>query len=168
MASKTDHHQPIRRLLTVCPVCSRELVVARLECDACATAIEGRFGTGPFGSLTAEQLDFVATFVRCEGKFTRMEEELGLSYPTLRGRLRDIIALVEHDPAGRAPDVGARERRRILRALEEGDIDAGEALKRLRGHTARGSDPGAGDSDPGGGGSDGGNGGGSDDSGAAP
>jgi hypothetical protein len=30
-------------LLTTCPVCGEALHVTRLECDACHTAIEGRF-----------------------------------------------------------------------------------------------------------------------------
>src|SRR3990170_8634124 len=74
-------------MLTLCPVCGERLTVARLHCRACSTSIEGQFDQGPLGRLTVEQLAFVETFVRCEGKLNRMEREVGLSYPTLRSRL---------------------------------------------------------------------------------
>src|SRR3972149_11918976 len=74
-------------MLTLCPVCGERLTVARLHCRACSTSIEGQFDPGPLGRLTVEQLVFVETFVRCEGKLNRMEREVGLSYPTPRSRL---------------------------------------------------------------------------------
>ena len=61
---------------TRCPVCRSELTVTRLHCPACDTSIEGQFTGGPFAHLTAEHLDFIVTFVRCEGKINRMEQEL--------------------------------------------------------------------------------------------
>jgi len=58
--------------LTRCPVCEGELVITRLNCPSCDTTLEGRFTGGPFAHLSTEQLDFVETFIRCEGKITRM------------------------------------------------------------------------------------------------
>ena len=70
-------------LPTKCPLCGGEVTVTRIYCRECDTTIEGRFSGGPFSQLSAEQLAFVELFVRCEGKITRMEDELGLSYPTI-------------------------------------------------------------------------------------
>ncbi len=56
---------------TRCPVCHSELTVTRLHCPSCDTSIEGQFTGGPFAHLTAEHLDFIVTFVRCEGKINR-------------------------------------------------------------------------------------------------
>ena len=77
--------------LTRCPVCQNELVVSRLHCPSCDTVVEGRFTAGHFANLTQEQLNFIVTFVRCEGKINRMEDELKLSYPTIRNRLHEVI-----------------------------------------------------------------------------
>ena len=165
-------------ILTKCPVCGGELVVTRLHCPACETTIEGSFdptvaGTRlqeafspeqlkpllPFSRLTAEQLQFVLTFVRCEGRFNRMEEELGLSYPTLRNRLNDIVRAMGYEPsreeaaaarteaarteAARAESArveanlpGPAERQAILDMLSRGEIDMEEAKRRLRGPRA--------------------------------
>ena len=79
--------------LSKCPVCGEDLMVTRLHCRHCDTTLEGHFSqvTGPFSQLSQNQQDFVLAFVRCEGRFTRLEEELNLSYPTLRNRLNEVI-----------------------------------------------------------------------------
>lgn len=156
-------------ILKQCPVCGGDLVVTRLHCPACETTIEGMFDPGaaggrlqgafspeqlkpllPFSRLSAEQLQFVLTFVRCEGRFNRMEEEMGLSYPTLRNRLNDIIRSMGYEPArdeaarddgGRAgaaavQSPGPNERQTILDLLSRGEIDLEEAKRRLRGERA--------------------------------
>ena len=83
---------------TRCTVCRSELTVTRLHCPSCDTSIEGQFTGGPFAHLTAEHLDFIVTFVRCEGKINRMEQELSLSYPTIRNRLHEVIRALGFEP----------------------------------------------------------------------
>jgi hypothetical protein len=112
------------------------LAVSRLWCPECDLAIEGRFEQGPLAGLSREQLDFVITFVRCEGKFTRMEREMTLSYPTLRGRLHEIIRALGFEPgAEEATELPPDEetRRSILDDLDAGRIDADTALRHLHG-----------------------------------
>ena len=87
-------------VLSQCPVCESDLVVTRLHCRNCDTNIEGHFFSGPFTQLAREQLAFVETFVRCEGKLNRMEGKLGLSYPTIRNRLHEVIHALGCEPGG--------------------------------------------------------------------
>lgn len=120
--------------LTRCPVCRGELTVTRLHCSSCDTAVEGRFAAGHFANLTSEQLDFILTFVRVEGKLNRMETELGLSYPTIRNRLHEIIRALGYEPGREeTPEVDDEKRRLALEQLEAGKISAEEAMKILRG-----------------------------------
>lgn len=120
--------------LTRCPVCQNELVVTRLHCASCDTVVEGRFTAGHFANLTAEQLDFILTFVRVEGRLNRMETELGLSYPTIRNRLHDIIRALGYEPGkDETPDVTDEKRRSVLEELDAGKISADDAMKILRG-----------------------------------
>jgi hypothetical protein len=141
---------------TKCPVCSGDLIVTRLHCPSCETTLEGSFAPGssplqeaftpqqlrsllPFARLNQEQLYFMLTFVRCEGRFNRMEEELSLSYPTLRGRLDEIIRALGFEPAREEPAseaakiVAPAERQEILDMLNRGEIGVEEARRRLRG-----------------------------------
>lgn len=122
--------------VTSCPSCRGPLVTTRLWCPECDLTIEGRFdGGGAFGGLSAEQLAFVATFVRCEGKFTRMQRELDLSYPTLRARLHACIRAMGYEPGDEGalePEADAR-RARVLADLDAGRITVAQAVAALEG-----------------------------------
>ncbi len=125
----------MKSILNKCPVCGGELTVTRLHCDICETTIEGRFVNSAFAGLTPEQLDFIETFVRVEGKMNRMAEEMGLSYPTLRNRLHEIIRALGYEP-GRdelVEPVEEEKRRQILEKLDAGEISADEAMRLLQG-----------------------------------
>ena len=117
-------------VLTLCPACGERLSVARLHCRACSTSIEGSFDLGPLGRLTTEQLAFVETFVRCEGKLNRMEREVGLSYPTLRSRLTEVIRQMGYAVGPETP-LSDEERHHVLDQLASGEIDSAEAMRRL-------------------------------------
>lgn len=116
-----------------CPVCREAMEVTRVYCRQCDTAVEGHFSLGRFHRLTAEQLQFAETFIRCEGKITRVEQEMGLSYPAVRGRLNDLIRALGYDvkpgPVGISPD----ERRSILEDLAQGKLSSEKALELLKG-----------------------------------
>ncbi len=120
--------------LNTCPVCGSDLLVTRYHCEACDTLVEGRFANSAFPGLTAEQIEFVQTFVRCEGKITRVESELGLSYPTIRNRLHDVIRAMGYEPGkDEAPEIDEEKRQTILEDLDSGKITADDAMRILRG-----------------------------------
>lgn len=123
----------MNKLPTTCPICGGEIAVTRIYCRECDTTIEGRFSPGPFSQLTPEQLQFVEAFIRHEGKITRMEGELGLSYPTIRNRLHDVIRALGYEPGGDEPGgLSDEERQRILEDLDKGLISAEKAMLLLR------------------------------------
>ena len=120
--------------LNKCPVCGGDLIVTHYHCENCDTSIEGRFENSAFPGLTADQIEFVKTFVRCEGKITRVEAELGLSYPTIRNRLHEVIRAMGYEPGkDESPDVSDEKRRSVLEDLDAGKITADDAMRMLRG-----------------------------------
>lgn len=119
-----------------CPVCSGNLAITRLHCDTCGTTIEGQFSFGAFAGLTSEQLEFIKVFVKNEGKLNRMEGELGMSYPTLRARLLDVIRAMGFEPGKEEPPptvsrLSESERRRVLDDLDAGRISLDQAMQTL-------------------------------------
>ena len=118
-------------LLTTCPICGHQLTVTRLHCRNCDTAIEGHFETGRMGRLTPDQMGFVETFLRCEGKLNRMEGALGLSYPTLRSRLTQVIQQMVFEVGPEEPELGDEQRHRILDDLASGEITSEAAMELL-------------------------------------
>ncbi len=129
----------MKHTLHTCPVCGNpELTITRLHCSECDTAFEGQFQppSNPLENLNAEQTQFILAFIRNEGRFNRLEEELRLSYPTLRNRLGEIIRALGFEPAPAEPirpNLPPEERRRILQALENGELTYQEAQQRLQG-----------------------------------
>jgi hypothetical protein len=124
----------MKSALSKCPVCDGELTVTRLHCETCDTAIEGRFANAAFAGLTPEQLDFIETFVRCEGKLTRMQDEMALSYPTIRNRLQEVIRALGYEPGkDETPEISDEKRLSVLEDLDSGHISAEEAMRLLHG-----------------------------------
>jgi hypothetical protein len=124
----------MKTTLSKCPVCDGELTVTRLHCETCDTVIEGRFANAAFAGLTSEQLDFIETFVRCEGKLTRMQDEMALSYPTIRNRLQEVIRALGYEPDKElSPEISDEKRLNVLEELDSGKISADEAMRLLHG-----------------------------------
>jgi len=120
------------QVLTRCPVCGDDLRIVRLECPACGSALHGNFTLGRLARLTREQLQFVEVFIRCRGKIKDVEEELGISYPTVVARLNEVVQAMgfevrQEDTA----DLAAR-RQQILDELASGTLTAADAASRLR------------------------------------
>jgi hypothetical protein len=121
-------------LPNACPICNEELTITRVYCRTCDTTIEGRFqSASPFAHLNAEQLAFIEAFVRNEGRINRLENELNLSYPTIRNRLHEVIRALGFEPGGEEPAAAAEEKRqRVLEDLDQGRISAEDAMRILR------------------------------------
>jgi hypothetical protein len=109
--------------------------VRRLECPACATGVDGHFDAGPLARLGREQLGFVEVFLRARGKIKDVEEELGISYPTVVARLNEVLVSLGFE-AGEDPREADR-RQQVLDELAAGRLTAAEAAERLREFGAR-------------------------------
>lgn len=78
-----------------CPGCNAQLKVKSLYCDQCETEVSGSFTLPALASLSSREQDFIIAFVKCSGSLKIMARELGLSYPTVRNLLDDIIDKVK-------------------------------------------------------------------------
>jgi len=116
-----------------CPVCGDTLTVARLHCRSCDTSLDGQFSLGRFYRLSPEQLAFIETFIRCEGRLNRVQEEMAISYPTARGRLIEVIRALGYDVAEEPTPIPAEDRKVILEQLARGEISSQAAVELLKG-----------------------------------
>jgi hypothetical protein len=105
--------------------------IVRLRCRGCSSALDGDFELARFLRLSPDQLYFLETFIRNRGKIKDVEEELGISYPTVVARLDEAIAALGFDVPQDAEELRGN-RHQILDDLSEGRIDAAEAARRLR------------------------------------
>ncbi len=81
---------------TTCPSCGGVLSVKSLHCAECDTTVQGEFAIHPILRLSAEEQSFVMAFVRCSGSLKQMAADMGLSYPTVRNILDDIITKLQN------------------------------------------------------------------------
>jgi hypothetical protein len=119
-----------------CPVCNEVMIVTRLHCPDCHVSIEGQFTIGRLAMLSPGQLEFVEVFLRCEGKISHVEKELGISYPTVRSRLDEVITAMGYEVSGGVePDaeIPPVDRHHVLDDLAAGRITPEEAVDLLRG-----------------------------------
>lgn len=131
-----------------CCVCGEKLTVTRLSCEHCETTMEGRFTGCRFCSLAPEEELFLLTFIKNRGSIKDVERELGISYPTVRAALDNLIASLgladtplseevprreetEKSRSRNHPDT-AKARKDILKMLSEHRITADEAAKKLK------------------------------------
>ena len=121
-------------LPTQCPLTGGPVIVTQLYCPESGVTMEGEFAiTLPFAQLSPEQVRFVELFVRCEGKINRMEEELKLSYPTIRTRLHEVIRALGHEPRREESEtVPPAARKKVLDELDKGQISFEEAMQLLQ------------------------------------
>ena len=120
------------KVLGQCPVCGADMKVTELECSKCRTRISGNFDLGKFSRLSQEQLEFVEVFVKLRGNIKEVEEELGISYPTVRKKLDNVIESMGFSPEESPEDTKAEERSQILEALDSGEINFEEAKMKLK------------------------------------
>jgi hypothetical protein len=126
-------------VISTCPVCSSELAVTRLHCGSCGTTLEGDFSVGRFGRLNREQLALLESFLRSRGNLRDMERELGISYPTVRSRVEQLVRSLGFGPRGddEATDEATSQtapatRQEILERLARHEIGAEEAAVAIR------------------------------------
>ncbi|WP_037915188.1 DUF2089 domain-containing protein [Actinacidiphila yeochonensis] len=104
-------------------------VVERVRLVGSGIAVEGQFEPPQLARLGADDQVFVAAFVRSHGSIKEMERTFGVSYPTVKSRLKRIaeqLDFVDTDPAPDAADIVDR--------LRQGEISAQEALAELEGY----------------------------------
>lgn len=128
------------RWVSQCPACAHPLVVTELSCDRCGTIVRGRFVPPQWMKLLPDQWEFVALFLKVRGNLREMERELGISYPTVRGRLEQILRLLGLAEGSGDKDSEGTKPADILRAVESGELSVDEAVFQLEKLSERGRD----------------------------
>lgn len=74
-----------------CPSCDTPLKIRALRCENCETEVTGMYDLPLLARLSASDQDFIIEFVKKSGSLKDMAKHLGLSYPTVRNLLDEII-----------------------------------------------------------------------------
>lgn len=88
----------MKKLPHICPSCEAALQVTALTCEQCDTVVSGKFHLPVLAQLNNAEQDFILNFVKSSGSLKEMAQKLGLSYPSVRNLLDDIILKLENQP----------------------------------------------------------------------
>lgn len=126
------------RAIDRCFSCGGELEIREYYCPECDVTVRGRFpaeGSGPFGRLTDEQRAFLHLFVTSRGNMSDVERSLGVSYPTVRAKLDELIAAMTNEP-NVAPEPSPQptavlDRDEVFARVSRGELTVDEAMSLL-------------------------------------
>ena len=126
----------MRPLILKCPSCEGNLTVTSLGCADCSINITGEFALPQLLKLTRAQIDFIEVFIKNRGIIREVERELGVSYPTVRARLDEVIQALGYSAKSAsdndlANDDASARRRTVLADLKAGKLTPEEALAAL-------------------------------------
>lgn len=133
------------RAPATCPVCSDSLITLRVGCPSCGTELSGHFGQCRFCSLDTSDLAILEVFLRSRGNLRDVQAHLGVSYPTARQRLSDLLNRLGYTevpaaaaaagppvrPGQATPALGAESAMRTPARPAVGDVLADLAAGRL-------------------------------------
>jgi hypothetical protein len=123
-----------------CPVCGEKLSIIKLGCPKCSTVIEGDFHPCEFCRLPEEDLSFIKVFIKNRGNIKDIEKELGISYPTVRGKLDAAIRALGYEVVSKQDEEASlREKTQkeeaksaVLAKLYAGELSAKEAAEQIK------------------------------------
>lgn len=118
------------KLISDCPVCGDKLKAVKLACSTCGTNIESEFSFSKFEQLTPGQLNFAEIFIKCRGSIKEAEKELGISYPTVKAKLNDVVKALGYQITDE-PEPN-KEANSIIDSIEKGDLTPEEAIRKLK------------------------------------
>lgn len=116
-------------ILGQCPICGGAIEVTEFKCGCCESTIRGSFKLCKFCQLPKEQLEFAEIFIKNRGNIKEIERELGISYPTVKGKLDVLIEALGYK---NQPACDGSKRKDILEQLDRGEISPEEAIELLK------------------------------------
>lgn len=119
-----------RKIIESCPSCGGGLEITEVRCTQCDTVVRSRYEPCEFCSLTDEQTNFLRIFVMSRGNMSDVEKRLGVSYPTVRAKLDEVIQRLGERSTSSTP--ARSDRQAILDAVARGELSPAEGLQRIR------------------------------------
>lgn len=106
---------------------NKDFVVTKINIPEGDISIEGNFELPPLARLSNEDQIFMAAFVKTSGSIKEMERLFGISYPTVKGRLKKISEKLDFVNVSTSRESIESP----LELLDRGEITFEEALKDL-------------------------------------
>jgi hypothetical protein len=118
-----------REVMGQCPICNGAVEITEVSCNSCKSTIRGHFKPCKFCTLSEEHKNFAEIFIKNRGNIKEIERELGVSYPTVKGKLDSLIAALGY----KNQNTDIIDKKEVLERLYKGEITSEEAVQLLNG-----------------------------------
>jgi hypothetical protein len=134
----------MNNIITQCPCCGEKLHISALHCSGCGVEIKNEFEPSKFDTLGKEQRTFLLSFLKNRGNMKTVQNELGISYPTAKKKLDDLLESLDIAKTNDNNAQGSVDMSNLIADSES--VKASEIIKakliehggRIIVHTARG------------------------------
>lgn len=106
----------------------RKIIIEKAYIPDLDIHIEGEFAMPEFLTLSSDDQIFAARFIKSGGSIKEMEKTFGISYPTVKNRLKSITSAlggVDIELEYKQPAMS------VLEMLEKGELSVEDAMKEL-------------------------------------
>lgn len=113
--------------MLTCSVCRGPLQVREMACPACDLKLGGEFNFPRLLRLSPKNLALAEAWIVAGGNLKELAQSLGISYPTVRKRVDDLIEELE--------SLRGEDQRRIdeiLHGIEAGTIPAAKGTRMIK------------------------------------
>ncbi len=100
------------------------MVISELKCPACDLRVKKDFPPCEFCQLPEDDYEFLKIFIRTQGKITDIEKILGISYPTIKTKIDDLLRKLKLSPVEGKNDP--------IEALAQGELSVDEVVTILK------------------------------------
>lgn len=117
----------MKKLISKCPCCNETLKIAALQCPECGMEMKNDFELSAFDRLSNEQYAFLIAFLQQRGNLKNVQSELGVSYPTAKKKLDDLLIALELANAEDEYEMEEIDMRNLV--VNHNSTDASEIIK---------------------------------------
>lgn len=107
----------------------KKMHITKVELENPCVSIEGKFELPPLAKLSIQDQVFISIFVVVHGSIKEMEAFFGISYPTVKARLKKISSQLKD--LGLVVDGDLGEKRSVLDRLANNEISVDAAIIEL-------------------------------------
>ena len=100
------------------------MVISELKCPKCDLRVRKDFLPCEFCQLSEDDYEFLKIFLRTQGKITDIEKILGVSYPTIKSKIDNLLQNLKLSPLEEKGDP--------IEALAKGKLSVDEAVAILK------------------------------------
>lgn len=134
----------MNKMITQCPCCGEKLHISVLQCSGCGVEIKNEFEPSKFDTLGKEQHAFLVSFLKNRGNMKTVQNELGISYPTAKKKLDNLLESLDIAKTSDIDVQGSVDMSNLI--ADSRSVKASEIIKakliehggRIVVHTARG------------------------------